>query len=68
VSGCRLVSENALPDLNFQGILVQAHRPESASVEVGWGQDWGQRSKSNWRYPVQFTVQENSVRPDKGPK
>ena len=34
MSGCGLVSENALPDQNFQGILVQAYRPESASVEV----------------------------------
>jgi hypothetical protein len=44
VYGCRLMSENALPDRDFRGSLVEACRPESASVGVGWGQ----RSKSNW--------------------
>jgi hypothetical protein len=36
------MSENALPDRDFRGILAEACRPESASVGVGWGQVWGQ--------------------------
>jgi hypothetical protein len=55
-------------DAGFRRILVEVCRPESAYVGVGWGHDWGQRAKSNWRLPLQFTGQEHRVRPDKGPK
>ena len=57
-----------MPDRDFREILVEACRPESASVGVGWGQVWGQGSKVNRRHPLQFTGRENRVRPDKGPK
>jgi hypothetical protein len=33
---------------DFRRILVGACRSESDDVGVGWGQEWGQRSKSNW--------------------
>ena len=36
------MSENALPERDFQELLIEACRPESRSVGVGWGQDWGQ--------------------------
>ncbi len=39
-------------DADFRGSLVEACRSESACVGVGWGQEWGQRSKSNWWLPV----------------
>jgi hypothetical protein len=34
------------------GILVVACRPESDDVGVGWGKDWGKRSRSKWLLPV----------------
>jgi hypothetical protein len=33
-------------DADLRGMLVEECRPESGSVGVGWGQDWGQRAKS----------------------
>jgi hypothetical protein len=50
------MSENALRTRVFGGILVEACRPESGDVGVGWGQDWGQRSSSNWQLPVPSDV------------
>jgi hypothetical protein len=37
---------------DFRGILVEACRSESDDVGVGWGKDWGKRSRSNWLLPV----------------
>ena len=48
MSGCWFMSENALRNGDFWESLVEAYRPESDDVGVGWGQDWGQKSKSNW--------------------
>jgi hypothetical protein len=45
VSGCRVMSENALSRQDFRELLVEACGPKSVSVGVGWGQ----RAKSNWR-------------------
>jgi hypothetical protein len=35
-------------DADFRRILVGACRTESNDVGVGWGKDWGKRSKPNW--------------------
>ena len=35
-------------EADFREILVETCRSESASVGVGWGNDWGQWSKSDW--------------------
>jgi hypothetical protein len=37
-------------------MFVEACRLKSAFVGVGWGQDWGQGSKSNLRLPVHGDV------------
>jgi hypothetical protein len=42
------MSENALPDRDFRGILLGACRSESDDVGVGWGKDWGKWSKPDW--------------------
>ena len=34
-------------DAGFRGSLVEACRSESDDVGVGWGKDWGKRSKSD---------------------
>src|SRR5215210_1883336 len=50
------MSKNALPDEDFREIFVEECRFESDDVGVGWGKDWGKRSKSNWRLPVHGDV------------
>ena len=45
VGGCPM-------DADFRGIFVEECRSESGEVGVGWGKDWGKRSKSNWWLPV----------------
>ena len=37
-------------------MVVEVCRSESDDVGVGWGKDWGKRSKSNWRLPVHGDV------------
>jgi hypothetical protein len=39
-------------DADFRRNLVEACRPESDDVWVGWGKDWGKRSRSKWLLPV----------------
>ena len=46
-----MISEDALGTRVSGGILVEACRSESDDVGVGWGKDWGKRSKSSWRLP-----------------
>ena len=41
------MSEDALPKRDLWRILVEACRSESDDVGVGWGKEWGKRSKSN---------------------
>jgi hypothetical protein len=48
-AGCWIVSDNALETRVSGGILVEACRSESDDVGVGWGKDWGKRSKSTYR-------------------
>ena len=55
-------------DADFWGILVGACRSELGDVGVGWGQDWGQRSRSNWPTSGPVHGAEDGVRPDKGPE
>ena len=38
-----MLSEDALPDGDFWGILVGACWSESSDVGVGWGRDWGKK-------------------------
>ena len=42
------MSEGALLDRDFREILVETCRSESDDVGVGWGKDWGKRSRSDW--------------------
>ena len=44
------------PDGKSPRPLPGGCRPESASVGVGWGQDWGQSSRLNWQLPVHGNV------------
>ena len=44
--------------------LLRACRPESGSVGVGWGQEWGQRSKPAGLFTVvSSTVMSSDVAP-----
>jgi hypothetical protein len=55
------MSDNALTDGDFWGVLLEACRPESAYVGVGRGQ----RSKSNW---LPSSSRGRRVTPDKEPQ
>jgi hypothetical protein len=39
-------------DAGYRRNLVETCRSESDGVGVGWDKDWGQRSKSDWRLPI----------------
>ena len=63
-----MMSDNALPDRDFRGILIEACRSESGDVGVGWGKDWGKRSRSDWLTSTPGHGAGDSVKPDRTPK
>ena len=47
-----MMSEDALGTRVSGGNLLEGCQSESDDVGVGWGKDWGKRSRSNWLLPV----------------